>query len=110
MGPKVLFAKHDVFAVLESRKRRLKTAYLALTDDSETLDEDVIQRLKAEYMLDVPVLNTAEMSYEENKTKIDARRLPNRIFFPGTGRIMEDATELVVHIPFVGDLPQYGHV
>ncbi len=102
MAPKVLFSKHDVLSVLENSKRRLKAAYLTLPDN-EALDEDAIQRLKHEYMLDVPVLKTGEMSYEENKTKIDARRLPNRIFFPGGGPVMEDATELIVHIPFDGD-------
>ncbi len=71
--------------------------------DNEALDEDVIQELKAKYMLDVPVLRAAEMSYEEHKTKIDARRLPNRIFSSGAGPVMEDATELIIHIPFDGD-------
>ena len=102
MAPKLLFAKYDVFNVLEGQKNRLKEAYLALSDN-EALDEDAIQRLKAENMLDVPVLKTAEMSYEENKTKIDARRLPDRIFFPGAGPDMEDAAELIIHIPFDGD-------
>jgi len=102
VAPKVLFAKYDVFSVLEGQKNRLNEAYLAISDN-EALDKDVIQRLKAEYMLDVPVLKTAEMSYEEHKTKIDARRLPNRIFFSGAGPVMEDATELIIHIPFDGD-------
>lgn len=102
MAPTVLFAKYDVFSVLENNKSRLKAAYLALPDN-EALDEDVIQRLKAEYILDVPVLKTTEMSYEESKTKIDARRLPNRIFLPGAGPVTEDATELTIHIPFDGD-------
>jgi hypothetical protein len=102
VAPKLLFAKYDVFSVLEDKKIRIKAAYLALPD-SEALDNDVIQRLKAEYMLRVPVLKSAEMSYEENKTKIDARRLPNRIFLPGARPAMEDATELIIHIPFDGD-------
>jgi hypothetical protein len=102
MARTVLFAKYDVFNVLENNKSRLKAAYRALPDN-EALDEDVIQRLKVSYMLDVPALKTTEMSYEESKTKIDARRLPNRIFLPGTGPVMEDATELIIHIPFDGD-------
>lgn len=102
MAPKVLFANYDVFNVLEDKKIRLKAAYLALPDN-EALDDDVIQRLKAEYMLNVPALKAAEMSYEESKTKIDARRLPNRIFLPGAGPVMEDATELIIHVPFDGD-------
>ena len=102
MALKVLFAKYDVFNVLEDTKIRLKAAYLTLPEN-DALDENVIQRLKAEYMLDVPVLKTAETSYEESKTKVDARRLPNRFFLPGAGPVMEDATELIIHIPFDGD-------
>jgi hypothetical protein len=53
----VLFAKYDVLNVLEDKKIRLKAAYLALPEN-DALDENVIQQLKVEYMLDVPVLKT----------------------------------------------------
>lgn len=102
LAPKVLFAKYDVFNIVAGARIRLKAAFMALPDD-EALDDDVIQRLKTEYMLDVPVLKMAETSYEERKTKVDARRLPNRFFLPGAGPAMEDAAELIIHIPFDGD-------
>jgi hypothetical protein len=102
MPPQVLFGKYDVYNVIESQKMRLKEAYLRLPDD-EAIDEDAIRRIKTEYMLNVPVLKTDEMYCVESKTKIDVRRNPNRVFFPGTGPVMEDATELTVHIPFEGD-------
>jgi hypothetical protein len=102
VAPKVLFNKYDVYDVIESQKRRLKEAYQCLPDE-EAMDEGAIQRIKTEYMLDVPVLKTDEMYCVESKTKVDAKRNPNRIFFPGTGPVMEDAMELIVHIPFKGD-------
>jgi len=98
---KALFSKYDVYNVIESQKQRLKDAYLRLPED-QAMDEGTIQRIKAEYMLDVPVLKMDEMYCVESKTKIDVSRNPNRIFF-GTGPVMEDATELIVHIPFDGD-------
>lgn len=101
MVSKALFSKHDVYNVIESQKQRLKEAYLRLPEN-EAMDETAIQRTKAEYMLDVPVLKTDEMYCVESKTKVDVSRNPNRIFF-GTGPVMEDATELIVHIPFDGD-------
>ncbi len=102
MPPQALFGKYDVYNVIESQKKRLKEAYLRLPDD-EAMDEGAIRRIKAEYMLDVPVLKLDEMYCVESKTKVDVSRNPNRVFFPGTGPVMEDATELTVHIPFEGD-------
>ena len=102
MPPQVLFGKYDVYNVIESQKMRLKDAYLRLSDD-EAMDEDAIRRIKTEHMLNVPVLKTDQMYCVESKTKIDVRRNPNRLFFPGTGPVMEEATELTVHIPFEGD-------
>lgn len=101
MAPKVLFSKFDVINVIESQKQRLKEAYLRLPED-QALDEEVIGRLKSEYMLRVPALKTDEMYCVEGKTRFDVSRMPNRIFF-GSGPVMEEVTELTVHIPFDGD-------
>jgi TIR domain len=102
VSPRVLFAKYNVFNVVEDRKTELKASYVGLPDDT-AVDENVTQQLKARFMLNVPVLKASEMSYEEHRKQIDARKLPNRVFFPGTGLVMEDATELIIHIPFDGD-------
>ncbi len=102
-APKVLFGKYDVHTVREIQKQRLKEAYRDLPDE-QAMDEEVIQRLKAEYMPDVPELRPrAEWSREQNKTKVDGRGIPGRIYFPRAGPAMEDATELIIHIPFDGD-------
>jgi hypothetical protein len=102
MAPKVLFTKYDVYNVVELRKNQLKDAYQNLPDDQAS-DQELLQKLKADFMLDVPVLKPDEMTYDEDKVKIDARRLPNRLIRPGAGPVMEDATELTFHIPFDGD-------
>lgn len=101
MAPKVLFSKYDVINVIESQKQRLKEAYLRLPED-QAFDEEVIGRFKSEHMLRVPVLKTDEMYCVEGKTRFDVSRMPNRIFF-GSGPVMEEVTELTVHIPFDGD-------
>ena len=101
MAPKVLFSKYDVINVIESQKQRLKEAYVHLPED-QALNEEVIGRLKSEYMLRVPILKTDEMYCVEGKTRFDVSRMPNRIFF-GSGPVMEEVTELTVHIPFDGD-------
>ncbi len=103
MAEDALFAKHDVHSILDVQKRRIREAYLALPD-SQADDEDAIRRLKTDYMLNVPTLRPREEWYgEEGRTKIDVRRLPNRIVFPGAGPMMEEFPELTFHIPFDGD-------
>lgn len=101
MATRVLFSKYDIINVIESQKQRLKEAYLRLPED-QALNEEVISRLKSEYMLRVPILKTDEMYCVEGKTRVDVSRMPNRIVF-GRGPIMEEVTELTVHIPFEGD-------
>jgi TIR domain len=102
MAPQVLFGQVDVFDVVERHKARLQAEYQSLPDDA-ALDPAMKEKLIAKYMLDVPVLKPEEMTYEEGKTKVDARRQPNRIFFHNTGPVWEDATEVIVHVPFSGD-------
>ena len=60
MALKVLFSKFDVINVIESQKQRLREAYLRLPED-QALDEEVMSRVKSEYVLDIPVLRIDEM-------------------------------------------------
>ena len=96
----LLFAKHDVYAVIARQKLLLVEAYKQLPE-GQAIDEEGVKRLKAEYMLNVPVLG--EPYATKGTVRIDARRLPNRMFLPGTGPVMEEVTEFTVHVPFTGD-------
>ena len=72
--------------------------------DAEALDEEVQKNLKAQFLLDVPVLRAqGEQWAEEGIAKVDVRQLPNRI--PGFGNrpILEEVPEFTVHVPFDGD-------
>lgn len=102
MPPQILFNKVDVFDVVESQKAKLQAEYEALPDELALAPESK-EKLIAKHMLDVPVLKPEEMTYEEGKTKVDARRQPNRIFLHNTGPVWEDATEVIIHVPFTGD-------
>lgn len=103
MAPGPLFSKFDAFEVIESQKARLVRAYEKLSDD-DALDETVIKQLKAKYMLDVPTLRPAgEMWAEQGKAMIDVRGAHNRVFLDDSNPIMEEVTELTVHVPFDGD-------
>jgi len=100
-GP--LFAKYDIHSVIENRKAHMVEKYKILSDE-DALNEEVIKALKQQYLLDIPVLRpTTEMWAEEGTTRIDARRLPNRIYFDTSRPIMEEVPEYIVHAPFDGD-------
>jgi hypothetical protein len=98
-----LFGGPDFHSVLEHEKARLVQAYEQLPD-AEALDEEVQKNLKAQFLLDVPVLRPqGEQWAEEGTPKVDVTRLPNRV--PGFGNrpILEEVPEFTVHVPFDGD-------
>src|SRR5690349_5632508 len=98
-----LFAGPDFHSVLEHYKAKLVQAFEQLTNE-QALNEQEQKNLKQRFMLDVPVLRPqGEVWAEQNTTKIDVRRLPNRL--PGLGNrpIMEEVPEFTVHVPFDGD-------
>jgi hypothetical protein len=103
MAPTRLFAKYDYHSLLEHQKGRLVQAYERLSDE-DAVDEARLKQLKAEYMLDVPTLRPAsEMWAEQGTTMVDARNDTRRMFLDRSRPIMEEVTELTVHVPFDGD-------
>jgi hypothetical protein len=101
MPPERLFAKYDIYNVIESLRSQMLNEYKGLPD-ADALNEVVIKALKEKYWLNVPVLRT-DIWAEEGTAQVDARRLPNRIFFDDDEPIMEEVPEYLVHIPFDGD-------
>jgi hypothetical protein len=100
--PRQLFRKYDIYNVIEGLKKRLKDDYETLPDD-RALDETIVKQLKAKHSLEIPRLKPEEMEYEENTTRVDARRLPGRLVAGSGGPVWVDASELMFHIPFEGD-------
>jgi hypothetical protein len=102
MGPRQLFAKHDIHSIVESQKVRAKEAFERLSD-AEAMDEMVTEKLKDDYRLKVPVLRVDEQYATHQKVKVDVRNQVGRLILDRSRPIMEDATEITVHIPFDGD-------
>jgi hypothetical protein len=103
-----LFAGPDFHSVLEHYKAKLVAAYEQLSDE-EAVDEQVRSNLKEQFMLDVPVLRPqGEIWAEESSTKVDVRRLPNRMPGLGDRPIYEDVSKFTVHVPFDGDPGVFG--
>jgi hypothetical protein len=101
MAPRLLFAKHDIYNVIEGLKKCLKDEYETLPDE-EALNEADAQELKEKHSLQIPHLKIEQMEYDENDTKVDARNLPGRLV-AGSAAVLVDAKEYNFHIPFDGD-------
>jgi TIR domain len=102
VAPKQLFAKHDIYSIVESQKQRVKEAFDRLSDP-DAMDETVTQKLREDYSLKVPVLKVEDQYATHQKVKVDARNQVGRMILDRSRPIMEDATEITVHIPFEGD-------
>jgi TIR domain len=98
LAPKVLFNKYDFYDVVEDKKRRLKLAYKQLPDD-KAMDEALSQSLKEQHRMDVPLLRTEKMEYEERETSQRARHSVAAQLAMGD----KIGKELLFHIPFEGD-------
>lgn len=72
--------------------------------DAEALDEEVQKNLKAQFLLDVPVLRPqGEQWAEESTVKVDVRHLPNRLPSFDGRPIYAEVPQFTVHVPFDGD-------
>jgi hypothetical protein len=67
------------------------------------MDEAVIQKLKDGCSVKVPGLRVEDQYSTTRKIKVDVRNEVGRLFLDRSKPIMEDATEVTVHIPFEGD-------
>jgi hypothetical protein len=102
MVPKQLFAKHDIYSIVESQKQRVKEAFDRLSD-ADAMDETITQKLREEYSLKVPILKIEDKYATHKKIKIDVRDQVGRMVLDRSRPVIEDATEITVHIPFEGD-------
>lgn len=102
MAPKQLFAKYDTYSIVESQKQRVKEAF-DRHSDAGAMDETATQKLREDYSLKVPILKVEDQYATHQKVKVDARNQVGRMILDRSRPIMEDATEITVHIPFEGD-------
>jgi hypothetical protein len=102
VAPRPLFVKHDVYSFVDNRKQRVRETFNQLSD-AEAMDEAVTQKLKDVCSLTVPNLRVEDQYATTRKFKVDVRNQVGRMFVDRSKPIMEDATEVTVHIPFDGD-------
>jgi hypothetical protein len=102
VAPRPLFVKHDVYSFVDNRKQRVKETFNQLSD-AEAMDEAVTQKRKDDCSLKVPRLRVEDRYATTREIKVDVRNQAGRMVVDRSKPIMEDATEVTVHIPFDGD-------
>lgn len=102
MAPRVLFAKQHIYDFVEAQQTRLQRAYEGLSDE-DAMDDVVVQKIKAQFALQIPVLRRDQMDYEENQTRLSPNETSGRTIFGGPGQASRVVTDYVVHVPFEGD-------
>ena len=102
MTPNVLFAREHIYDFVEAQKTRFQRAYEALSDE-DAIEEEVVQKLKAQFALEIPVLRRDQMDYEENHKRLSLNEFSGRKIIGPPGQAVRDVTEYVIHVPFEGD-------
>jgi hypothetical protein len=103
----LLFYKADVHAV-ETHQRHAVETEIAEMDGNRLLNtniDDLVNYIADKYRIDVPVLDEANMTVDQQESKRDVAGDPRRIaFHMGESRpVYVTGTEVVVEVPFTGD-------
>jgi hypothetical protein len=67
------------------------------------MNKTVVQKLKAQFALEIPVLRCDQMDYEENHRRLSFNEFSGRKIIGLPEQVMRDVTEYVIHVPFDGD-------
>lgn len=102
MTPNVLFVKEHIYDFIEAQQKRCQRAYEALSDE-DAMNEAMVQKLKAQFALEIPVLRRDKMDYEENHRRLSLNEFSGRNVIGPPGQAMRNVTEYVIHVPFEGD-------
>ena len=97
----MLFQKKDIYLFVEEQQRRIQRAYEGLPDD-QALNETVIEELRKQFRLHVPVLNRDKIEYQDHLHK-SAAGSGSRLVIVPPGRSSGESMEYVFHVPFDGD-------
>lgn len=102
--PPLLFNRYDIFGIIESQKKALSKAVAGASEPaSGTPDDDVVNRLVAQFTVRVPQLHPDQMSVEQEEVDVDISGDPRRYFSDPSRPLYVKGTQLSVHVPFTGE-------
>jgi hypothetical protein len=114
MSEELLFNKVQIFSVIQGQTEAVKSRVQSLPANTvlNASEEDLVQSLKEEFWLNVPVLKDDQIhiSYS-GETKVDVSNDPmNRFFYDQrSGPAYVPASKTIITVPFEGD-PEFLRV
>lgn len=100
-----LFDKLDWHSFVEGNRKSLSDEIGNIDGNRilNTSEEDLAKYFSEKYFFDVPIINEAEISVEQNEVDIDVSRDPNRFFFDRSSPFYVKGTMITFYIPFTGE-------
>src|ERR1043165_7542471 len=105
-----LFAKVDIYSVLEHQKQQVikKIQELPANQITGANEEDLVRRLIEEFKINVPVIQDDKISIiEHSETKVDVSRDFNRMFYDRSQPHYVQGIKVTIGVPFEGDAEMF---
>src|SRR5581483_5277195 len=101
----LLFAKYDLYGVLEGQKQKAKEAVEAINGDGllNASPEDVCGELEQQFRIDVPALKDLSAEVNQQEANVDVSRDPMRHITDRSRPFYIKGTEVTFFVPFEGD-------
>lgn len=105
MRNQLLFAEHDLRAVLDGHERKMLDEIDGVDADRllNTSDDDWCAYLVGEYTIEVPVLDESAITVDQSEARIDVSQDRNRAIFDRGRPFHIAGTAVTFHVPFTGD-------
>ncbi len=104
MRSDMLFSELDGYSLFENQKQSMKKAIAGAPETMLSLsDDDVVAKYLADFDVDIPSLQRQEMTTSQQEIDMDVSQDPRRFFFERGRPFYIKGTEIVVHIPFIGE-------
>lgn len=101
----LFFSDEDSFAVQQHLKAAVESE-IAGIDGNRLLNtnmEDLVTYIVDKYRLDIPVLDEANMSVDQQEAQRDVSGDPRRMSYYSNRPVHVTCTEVIVEVPFTGD-------
>lgn len=101
----VLFSQADLSSVLYGHEQKM-VKEIEVFDGGRMLNEsveDLCDHFEKEYRIEVPKLDEAGITFDQEETKVDVRRTANRVFYDNRRNTHIPGTLFTFFVPYKGE-------
>lgn len=101
----LLFAKLEIFGVIESQLAKARNAAKGMPETvlKSTDDEAILSRLIAEYSLSIPQVQWDQATVSRNEAQVDAMNMPGTMAYYERRSFMIPGEKVTVSVPYTGE-------